>query len=56
MDMSPLRPHRSTVQPLAEKHVEGRQDVIGALSGIRMHAEYIRALLSFRASPSNKPN
>jgi hypothetical protein len=43
------------VQPLAKKHLEGCQDVVGALSGVRMHVEDIRSLLSFRASPSNKP-
>ena len=52
-----LLPHRSTVQPLAEKRVEGRQDVIWAPSGVRMHAVYILALLSFPAFPTKKqPN
>ena len=56
MEMSPFCPHGSTVHPLAEKLLEGHQEVIGALSSVRMHAEYIRALLSFRRFPSNKPN
>ena len=56
MDIRLLRPYRSTVQPLAEKRVEGRQDVTRASSGVRMYEVYIRALLSFPAFPTNKPN
>jgi hypothetical protein len=57
MDMRLLLSHRSTVQPLAENRVEGCQDVIRAPSGVRMHAVYIRALLSFPAFPTNEqPN
>src|SRR5215203_4913184 len=45
--LSLLCPHRWTVHPFAGKLLDGRQDVIEALSGVRMHVEYIRPLLSF---------
>ena len=56
MAMTTIRPYQATVHHHDEEHIEGRQDLIGTLSGVRRPARYIRALRRFQIFGLDKLN